>query len=279
VGACLEIGAGGDVVAERGAGDEERAHGRETDEVEGRHGAAGSAEEHQHATGLEALERLIEGGFAHRVIDDGKAFAVGDALYLVDEVLLGVEDHLVGAGAAGEGGLLFGGDGGDDPGATLFGHLGEEQPGATGSGVDQHGFAGLDGVGGVGEVVGGHALEEGGGRLVGGDAIGHADKLGDGGDGLLGVGSANATPGNTVAHLEGGDIGAEGDYGSRSLLAGDEGQLGGIAALAEVGVDEVHARGLDGDEGLTRCGDRGGKLEIFEDVRTASLFDLNCVHD
>ncbi len=40
------------------------------------------------------------------------------AFDLGGEVVLGVEDDLVGTGFAGEGGFLFGGDGGDDAGAA-----------------------------------------------------------------------------------------------------------------------------------------------------------------
>ncbi len=82
-----------------------------------------------------------------------------------DEVFLGVEDDVVGAGGAGEGGFFGGGDGGDDLEAEAFGELDEEESGAAGAGVDKDGVAGLRDEGGVEEVVGGHALEDGGGGL------------------------------------------------------------------------------------------------------------------
>ena len=72
-GALLEVGAGGDVVLQGGAGDEERAHGGELDEVEGRDGAAGSAVEGEQAAGAEAGEAAIEGGLADGVVDDRDA--------------------------------------------------------------------------------------------------------------------------------------------------------------------------------------------------------------
>ena len=73
--AGLEIGRRGDVVLHGGAGDVERAHGGETDEVEGRDGTAGTAEENHEAARAEALEGLLEGGFADGVVDDGQAAA------------------------------------------------------------------------------------------------------------------------------------------------------------------------------------------------------------
>jgi len=76
-GAGFEFGAGGDVVPECGASDEEGAHGGEADEVEGRYGSAGSAKESEEASGAKALERLLEGGFADGVVDDWKALAAG----------------------------------------------------------------------------------------------------------------------------------------------------------------------------------------------------------
>ena len=122
------------------------------------------------------------------------------------EVFVGVEDDLVGSGGAGEGGLLFGGDGGEDAGAEGLCHLDEEEADAAGSGVDEDFVAGPDGVGGVGEVVGGHALEHGSGGLLEGDGVGDVDEAVGGGDGELGVGSGDAAPGDAVAGLDGGDV-------------------------------------------------------------------------
>src|SRR5205814_148210 len=96
--------------------------------------------------------------------------------YFFGEVFFGVEDDLVGTGGAGEGGLFFVGDGGEDAGSEGFGHLDEKQAGAARSGVDEDLVAALDGVGGVEEVVGGHALKDGGGGLLKGDAFGDGDQ-------------------------------------------------------------------------------------------------------
>ncbi len=139
---------------------------------------------------------------------------------------MGVEDDLVGTGGAGECGLLFGGDGGEDAGAEGLGHLDKKEPGAACSGVDEDLVAGLDGVGGVGEVVGGHALEDGGRGLLRGDAFRDGDETAGRGDGELGVGPGNATPGDAITGFEGGDVGGDGDDGAGGLLP--EG-VGGVA--------------------------------------------------
>ncbi len=75
------------------------------------------------------------------------------------EVFASVEDYFVGSGCACKGSLLFGGDGSEDAGAECLGHLDEEQAGAPCASVDEDLVATLDGIGGVGEVVGGDALQ------------------------------------------------------------------------------------------------------------------------
>ena len=86
------------------------------------------------------------------------------------KVLLGVENHVGGAGFAGELGFGRRGDGGDDAGADVFGDLGEEQADATGPGMNQGRVSRLEREDGTGEVVGGHSLQHGGGGLLGSDA-------------------------------------------------------------------------------------------------------------
>src|SRR5262249_41866512 len=120
-GAPEQLVAAGDVVTERGAGQEERASGAEHLGIERRDGSAGLAEEHEVAAGVEAVEAAIEGGPADRVVDDVDAFVVGEVARLGDEILLGVEDDVVGAGLAGELCLGFGADRANDAGAALLG--------------------------------------------------------------------------------------------------------------------------------------------------------------
>ena len=103
--------------AEGGPGQEEGALLVEDLEVERRHGAARGAEEDHVAAGPQAVEAAVEGVLADGVVDDVDALAVGDALRLLDEVLLGVEDHLIRPGPLGELSLLLG-PGGPDHGCA-----------------------------------------------------------------------------------------------------------------------------------------------------------------
>ena len=282
-GAGEEVGAGGDVVLEGGSGDEEGAELREADEVEGRDGAGGTTEEGEKSAGLETEEGLVEGGLADGVVDDGEAFAGGEVFDLVGEVGPGVENGVVGAGFAGELGLGFGRDGGEDAGSERFGDLGKEEAGAAGSGVDEDGVAGLDGIGGVGEVVGGHALEEGGGGLLEGHGVGDGDEAIDRGGGEFGVGAGDAPPADTGAGFEaevGGavDGGAEGDDRAGGFLAEGVGEGRGVAAFAEVGVDEINAGGVDAEESFAGAGDGVGKVLEGKLFGAAGFEDLDRAH-
>jgi hypothetical protein len=276
--AGLKVGGGGDVVLHGGASDVERAHGGETDEVEGWDGAAGSSEEDHEAAGAEALEGLLEGRLADGVVDDRKEATVGEFFDLRGEVFFGVEDDFVGSGGAGERGFFFGGDGGDDASAEGFGHLDEEEAGAASAGVDEDLLATLDWMGGVGEVVCGDSLDEGSGSLLRGDAFGDRDEAVGGGDGELGVGAGNAAPGDVITGLEGHDVRGDGDDGAGGFLAEGVRKIGGIAAFAEVGVDEVDAGGFDADESFAGAGGWGGKVAESEDVGGTGGEDLDGLH-
>ncbi len=83
--------------AQAGAREEERPLLIEDLRIDGRDRAAGLAVEHHVAARLQAIEALVEGGLAHRVIDDLDARAAGEPFDLGLEVGLRVEDDLVGA--------------------------------------------------------------------------------------------------------------------------------------------------------------------------------------
>ena len=62
-----------------------------------------------------------------------------------------------------------------------------------------------------------------------------------------------------ITGFEDGDIRGDSDDGAGGLLPEGEGELRGVAAFAEVGVDEVDAGGFDADEGFARA--RGWEWE------------------
>ena len=177
-----------------------------------------------HAAPGEGVQALVEGVAAHAVVDHLDAPAAGQALHLGGEVLLGVEDHLVRSGLAGDPRLLLRRDRADHPGAAELGDLAEELAHAAGRGVDQAGVPGLQRIGAAGEVVGRHALEHGGGALPGGHSFGQLHQPRRRHGRQLGVGPLDAGVGDPVAHGHLGDPGAHGHHGPRRLLAGGEGQ-------------------------------------------------------
>src|SRR2546422_11291070 len=85
------------------------------------------------------------------------AETAGETLHLDLEVLLGIEDHIAGAGVSGERRLLAGGHGPDDAGAPTARHLAEEQTHAARGRMHQARVARLQGVGRTGEIEIGRA--------------------------------------------------------------------------------------------------------------------------
>ena len=194
------------------------------------------------------------------------------------EVFASVEDYFVSSGRACEGSLLFGRDGREDARAERLGHLDEEQSGAACAGVDENLVATLDGIGGVGEVVGSDALSEGCGGLLRSDALGDGDEATGGSDGKLSVGAGDTAPGDVITGLEGSDIGRDGDDGAGGFLPEGVRKMGGVAAFAEVGVDEVDAGSFNANEGFAGAGRWGGKIAESEDVGGAGGEDLDGLH-
>src|ERR687894_582350 len=90
-----ELLAGTRVMGERRAGDVEAALLVEDLWVEGRDLPARPAEEDHVAARIQAIQALVEGVPADGVVDHVHALAAGDAVRLLGEVLLPVEDHLV----------------------------------------------------------------------------------------------------------------------------------------------------------------------------------------
>ena len=99
-----------------------------------------------------------------------------------------------------------------------------------------------------------------------------------GGDGELGVGADGGGEGDAVAFLEALDIRAEGGDGAGGLLAEGVGELGGVAAFADVGVDEVDAGGFDADEGLAGAGVGSGRVERVRTSGPPVFEDLDGLH-
>ena len=136
---------------------------------------------------------------AHGVVDDVDAFAARDTVRLLDEVLLGVEDDLVGPRLPGELRLLLGACGPDHGRPPQLRDLDEKEPDTAGRGVHERRLAFLQREGAVRQVVCRHPLEHHGGGDPRLDERGveRHEVLG-GGDHVLGVGSRHARERNVV---------------------------------------------------------------------------------
>src|ERR1035441_976727 len=261
-----------------GAGDEQRSFAAELDEVEGRYWTAGAAEESQQATGPEAVEALLERGFADGVVHDIDTFAISDALDPAVELLLSVENYIGGAGLAGEFGFGGRGDSGDDAGAQARGHLGEQQANAAGTGMHQSRVSGLEREGGIGEVMSGHALEHGRGGLFRSHADRNLDQLGGGHEGVLSIAAEHRDRGETSTGKIASYAGTEFFNSSRGLAAGSEGKRCFVLALAEVDLNEVDANGFNADQHLARARMGNGQVGQLKNFRAVCLENLDSFH-
>src|ERR671911_653907 len=120
-----ELLAGSGIVDEGGPGDVQTALLVEDLEVNRRHRPTRRADENHVAAGFENVEPSVEGVLTDGIVDHVDALAVRDTLCLLDEVLLGVEDHLVRSGGFRELCLLFGADGTYNGRAAQLGDLAE----------------------------------------------------------------------------------------------------------------------------------------------------------
>ncbi len=121
------------------------------------------------------------------------------------------------------------------------GHLREEQAHAAGSGVHQRGVAGLERIGGVGEIMRRHALQHGRRRLLHAQALRNLDQLRGGNQSVLRVAADDGGGSDRVAGCESRNAGAELLHRARGFAAGIRGQRGLVDAFAEVDLDEVDA--------------------------------------
>src|SRR5215210_3305539 len=132
-----ELLAGCGVMNEGGPGEVQTALLVEDLGINRRHRPARRADEDHVAAGFEDVEASVEGVLTDGIVDHVDALAVRDALCLLDEVLLGVEDHLVHPGGFRELFLLFGADGPYNGRAAQLGDLAEQEPDAPGGGMVQ----------------------------------------------------------------------------------------------------------------------------------------------
>ena len=243
----LEFGTRGDVMPQRRSRHIERALAAELDEVEWGHRSARSAEEGEQPARAQAVETLFESRLADRVVHHIDPFAMREALDLGFEILLGVEDHIGGASFARQLRLGGGRDSRNDSRTDARSHLRQQQTHAARTRVYQYSFAGLQRVGGIGQVMRGHALQHGGGGLFGADARGNLDELRSRNKRVFRVAAQYRHRRDHVADLEAVHTGTELFDRACRLTAWNQRQCGLVRALAEIDLDEIDPDGFDAD--------------------------------
>src|SRR6185436_4190381 len=91
--------------------------------------------------------------------------------------------------------------------------------------------------------------------------------------------SKAAEVGNTFTRFESGDVGADFDNNAGSFLPIDERQGRRITTLAEIDINEVHARRFDLNQRFVRFEFGSGHVNEREHFRPARLRYLNSFHE
>ncbi|BBC93199.1 hypothetical protein SRO_2023 [Streptomyces rochei] len=129
-------------------------------------------------------------------------------------------------------------------------------PEPAGGGEHKRGLAPGRRVVGLRQIVGGQALEHARGDAGVRDVVGDAERGTGGERDEFDVGTGGRAPGDAVAGVEAGDVGAEGEDGVRALAARDEGGAERSAAPAFVDVLEVDPGGGQADQEVAAAGAR-----------------------
>ena len=236
------------------------------------------------ATPGEGADAAVDGVAADRVVDDVDAAALRDAQRFLAEVVLAVEDDVVGAERPSALGLLRRTDGGDHRGAAQPGELHQQTADAAGRGMHQAGRAFLQLEGRMGEVVGRQSLQHQRRGRTEVQRVGHAHELGGRDDRVFREAAADDAPRDAVADRQPGDTGAQRRDPAGTLHAERHRQriavgVGlGVAAEPEMDVDEVETGDLEPDEGL--AGARLRHVDRLEpaDAGVAVLVDADGLH-
>ena len=113
---------------------------RELNGIEGRHRAACASKEHQVSAWAKDVQVLLKSALANAVIDHVDSLAIGQMFGFFLKILLGVNNHFIGAGFPREPGFFFRTCGANHPGANVFCHLHQKQSYAAGSSMNERGF-------------------------------------------------------------------------------------------------------------------------------------------
>ena len=178
---------------------------------------------------------------------------------------------MLGAGLLGELALFGRTHRADDGGAQSLRPLAQDEADAARCRMDEDRVARLHLEGAAQQILGGEALQHHGGAHLVGDIFGQLDQKLRVDQPLFRIAAGHGRIGHAVADLERIDALADGDHLARALVAGREGKLGGIGALAKIDLDEIQTNGVMADLDLAAPGRRHGDLLHLQDFRAAGL--------
>ena len=158
-------------------------------------------------------------------------------------------------------------------------HLHQQQSYATRRRMHQRGFAPLQRIGLVRQVVRSHTLQHGGCRFALAHALRNPHQPISGHCGILGIATQRAAPGHAVTCLHGIHVRAHGRDHARALLSGDEGQRRLVSTLAKVDINKVDARSRNLHHRLVRFGLRDRQVHKLKSLRPPGLFHLDSFHE
>ena len=144
---------------ESGTSEEERAFDPEDGGIEWRHEPARESEQHQIPAVPKTVQAFVERVLAHRVVHHLDAFPVRQPLHFLLEIVGRVVDHFVGTRLAREFHFGIRAGGGDDACADEPRDLRQHHADSTSRRMNERGFARLQGIGAVRQVVRGEPLE------------------------------------------------------------------------------------------------------------------------
>ncbi len=190
--------------------------------------AGGRAEAGERPERPQAFERAWIRLLADAVIDHVALLAVGDLVHALYEILVAINDDMMGPGRLGNLGLVRRGDCADHRRAQRPPPLAKDEPDAARRRVDEHRVALLDAIGLAQEILRAESLEHDRRASLVGNAAGQLDEIPRLDVALLGVGADRAAVGDPVAGLEILDRRADLDDLARALVARRERQLRGL---------------------------------------------------
>src|SRR6185369_13768908 len=234
-------------------------------------------EGHDQPARAQALERPFPGVLAHRVVDHRHFLAAGDRLYALDEVLAAVVHDVLSAVRLGKGALFVRAGSTYDRDAEVLEPLTGDRANAAGGSVPQHGFALLDRIGGVDEVVHRQALQHHRGGLLVRDPLRELHHPVRRHDALLAVRARQSGVGDPVARLQVGDALPDRFDDACAFVARDLRELHRIEPRALVDVDEVDADRGVADARLPLAGIADLDILVLHDFGTTLLVEADCL--